>query len=78
MPTEIPISIFKVHCLKIISQFSNNQEPITITKKGKPVAKIQIFKKLAKTTPIFDLFSDKAQIVADIIDPISEDWSCEK
>jgi prevent-host-death family protein len=65
---------FKARCLKVMDEVSNTREPVVITKKGKPVAKLVP----PDTAPqdIFDCLKDVFKIVGDIESPAvpPEDW----
>lgn len=41
------ISQFKAHALKIIDEISQNHDPIIVTKRGKPLAKILLYKEIS-------------------------------
>lgn len=67
---------FKAQCLAIMDYVFETGEPVLITKRGKPVAKLVPAEK-----PIDDIFgymAGKAKIVGDIVGPITplEDWEC--
>jgi prevent-host-death family protein len=65
---------FKARCLKIMDQVRSTREPITITKKGKPVAKLVP----ADEPPaeVFGCLKGEIEIVGDILSPLipAEDW----
>ncbi len=65
---------FKARCLKIMDQVRSTREPVTITKKGRPVAKLVP----ADTAPedIFGCLKGEIEIVGDIVSPVVplEDW----
>lgn len=65
---------FKARCLKIMDDVRSTREPVTITKKGKPVAKLVP----ADATPdeIFGCLKSEIEIVGDILSPLvsPEDW----
>jgi prevent-host-death family protein len=65
---------FKARCLKIMDQVRSTREPITITKKGKPVAKLVP----ADEPPaeVFGCLKEEIEIVGDILSPLipAEDW----
>ncbi len=44
---------FKAACLRLIDEVSRNQETVTITKRGKPVAVLSPVKKAAKPKTLF-------------------------
>lgn len=65
---------FKARCLKIMDEVSNTREPVVITKKGKPVAKL-----VPPDTPPRDIFGclkGVIEIVGDIESPVvpPEEW----
>jgi prevent-host-death family protein len=70
----IPAGQFKARCLRIMDEVRATREPVLITKKGRPVAKLVP----ADNQPddIFGCLKDKIKIVGDIESPITplEDW----
>lgn len=70
----MPAGQFKARCLRIMDQVSSTREPVTITKKGRPVAKLVP----ADTPPedIFGCLKGEIEIVGDIVSPAVplEDW----
>jgi len=78
MTTTIGISHFKAHCLEIIDQLQHDQKEIIITKREKPVAKVISLKTLEEgTNSLFGMLKDKAEIKAELIEAIDEEWSAE-
>ena len=73
MTTQIAISQFKSHCLEIIDKMQISQEIIIITKRDKPIARIESISKVNK--PLFGLLRNKAAIIDDIIESTDEKWS---
>ncbi len=75
MSTKIAISQFKSHCLEVIEKLQVNQQPVIITKRNKPVAKVVPL----DTTKIslFGMLKGKAEIKADILEPVDEKWNAE-
>jgi prevent-host-death family protein len=71
---EIPAGQFKARCLRIMDEVRATREPVLITKKGKPVAKLVP----ADNQPddIFGCLKDEIKIVGDIESPVTplEDW----
>jgi prevent-host-death family protein len=65
---------FKARCLKIMDQVQSTREPVTITKKGKPVAKL--VPSDAQPKDIFGCLKGEIEIVGDILSPLvpPEDW----
>jgi prevent-host-death family protein len=70
----IPAGQFKARCLRIMDEVRATREPVLITKKGKPVAKLVP----ADNQPddIFGCLKDEIKIVGDIESPVTplEDW----
>jgi len=71
---KIPAGYFKARCLKIMDQVRATREPVTITKKGKPVAKLVPADE--QPEEIFGCLRDEIEIVGDILSPVvpPEDW----
>ena len=70
----IPAGKFKATCLRLMDEVRTTREPVLITKKGRPVAKLVP----AESQPedIFGCLKDEFKIVGDIESPIVawEDW----
>ena len=70
----IPAGQFKARCLRIMDEVRATREPVLITKKGRPVAKLVP----ADSQPddIFGCLKDEIKIVGDIESPVTplEDW----
>ncbi len=75
MSTKIAISQFKSHCLEIIEKLQTNGQSIIITKRDKAVAKVLPIDN--KKVSLFGIFKNKAEIKANILDPIDEKWDAE-
>ena len=69
----ISASEFKAKCLGLIDQVEQEGEPITITKRGVPVAVLGPTKKTAWKSPRNSL-AGRASIVGDIVDDMAELW----
>jgi prevent-host-death family protein len=65
---------FRTRCLKVMDQVQKTREPLVITKRGKPVAKLVPADKSGKD--IFGCLKGVVKIVGDIESPLSppEDW----
>lgn len=70
----IPAGQFKARCLKIMDEVRATRQPVVITKKGRPVAKLVPADGQSKD--IFGCMKGKIKIVGDIVSPITplEDW----
>ncbi len=69
---------FKAKCLKVMDQVQTTREPVLITKRGRPVAKLVPVRK--RRNNIFGSLKDRFKIVGDIESPVVplEDWEALK
>lgn len=75
METTIGAGDFKAKCLQLLDAVATQREPLIITKRGKPVAK------LVPVPPEAALFGALAGSVvseSDIVAPIGEAWEAER
>jgi prevent-host-death family protein len=65
---------FKARCLRVMDGVQSTREPVVITKKGKPVAKLVPADSPA--TDIFGCMAGQIEIIGDIESPVlpAEDW----
>lgn len=65
---------FKARCLKVMDEVRSTREPVTITKKGRPVAKLVPVD--GQPHDIFGCLKGQIEIVGDIVSPVIplEDW----
>jgi antitoxin (DNA-binding transcriptional repressor) of toxin-antitoxin stability system len=75
MSTKIAISQFKSHCLEIIEKLQSNGQSVIITKRDKAVAKVLPIDN--KKVSLFGMLKNKAEIKANILEPIDEKWDAE-
>ena len=72
---------FKTQCLALMDEVQATREPVVITKRGKPVAKL-VPVETEKKDDIFGFMVGKGRIteIGDIIEPAFplEDWECLK
>ena len=65
---------FKAKCLAVMDEVQAKREPITITKRGKPVAKLVPVEEEQKDS-IFGFMKGKVKILGDIESPIpASEW----
>jgi prevent-host-death family protein len=65
---------FKANCLRLMDEVAQQRQPIIITKRGKPVAKLVPVEKEA--IDLFGRMAGSIKICGDIISPIDEDeWT---
>ncbi len=70
----ITLNDFNSQCLAFIEQLANTKETITLTKQGKPIAKISPV--VEETNDIIGLFKDEITINGDITKPVltEQEW----
>ncbi len=76
---EINASDFKARCLAILDEVNRTGQPVTILKRGKPVAQLMPPTRPAEQYPQQALFGS-VKILGDIIEPVlaPEDWEAEE
>jgi prevent-host-death family protein len=67
LATAVGATDFKAHCLSLLDQVEETGEPITITRRGYPVAVLHPAPKDAWKSPA-DSWSGRAEILGDIVD----------
>jgi prevent-host-death family protein len=74
----IPAGEFKAHCLALMDQAQKTHEPITVTKRGKPI--VQLVPVDSNEDDIFGFMKGKAEITGDIVSPAFDldEWDCLK
>jgi prevent-host-death family protein len=70
----MPAGQFKAKCLKVMDDVQSTREPVVITKKGRPVAKLVPAEE--QCNKLFGCMRDEIEIVGDIVSPVVplEDW----
>ena len=61
---------FKANCLRLMDEVAQRRQPITITKRGKPVAKLVPIE--AEAIDLFGRMAGSIKICGDIINPIED------
>lgn len=70
----IAAGVFKAKCLAIMDEVHSKREPVLITKKGRPVAKLVPIEEEGPD-PIFGFMKGKAAIAGDIESPVpANEW----
>ena len=71
---EISATEFKAKCLKLIDEVAQTHDPIVVTKRGKPVAKVVPIEPEEGMAPsYFGCMAGTIKIVGDIMEPIEQD-----
>jgi len=75
---SMPAGEFKARCLKVMEQVRTTRQPVVITKRGRPVAKLVPVGK--DGDDIFGCLKDVFKIVGDIESPLvpPEDWKANR
>jgi prevent-host-death family protein len=70
----IAAGAFKARCLAVMDEVASKKEPVVITKRGKPVAKLVPVE--PSRDEIFGFLRGKLEIVGDIVSPAIplEEW----
>lgn len=63
---------FKTHCLKLIDRVNQTKQPITITKHGKPMAKLTAIED--ETYSLFGCLENTVEILGNIVEGTGEVW----
>jgi len=66
---------FKARCLQLIDDVAEHREPLIITKRGKPVAKLV---PIEPEKPLFGALKGSVIRETDITSPIDADWDAAK
>jgi prevent-host-death family protein len=61
---------FKANCLRLMDEVAHQRRPITITKRGKPVAKLVPIEE--EPIDLFGYMAGTAKICGDLISPIED------
>lgn len=71
-------SAFKARCLKVMNEVQATGEPVIVTKRGKPVAKVVPVE--SEKNDLFGFMAGKFKIVGDIEAPVVplKDWKIMK
>ncbi len=67
---------FKAKCLKLIDEVAATHEPLVITKRGKPVAKLVPIENEVPAS-MFGYMKGTVTVLGDIVAPLDEVWSAE-
>lgn len=76
---EIPASEFKAKCLAILDEVATTGQPVTILKRGKPVA--QVIPQVSKAGRYpQETLAGTLEIIGDIVEPVlsAQVWEAER
>ena len=70
---QIPVTQFKARCLKLLDQVSKSGQPLVITNRGKPLARVT--RAVTERRPLMGGMRGTAEVVGDIVYfDTSDDW----
>ncbi len=70
---KVSATEFKAKCLKLMDEVQKTHDPVIITKRGKPVAKL-VPVEPEEPESWFGYMAGTIEITGDIMAPIDEDW----
>lgn len=73
---RIPAGQFKAHCLQLMDEVRANREPVIITKRGQPVARLVPFEEIAPQR--FGALKGSVTVLGDIVEPIGVVWEADE
>ena len=72
MPAStIPAGEFKAHCLQLLDEVAASHAPLTITKRGRPVAQLV---PVPAECPLFGALQGSVLAQQDLVAPVGEAW----
>lgn len=71
MESTIGAGDFKAHCLQLLDDVARHRQPLVITKRGKPVARLV---PISPQAPLFGALAGSVVEEADIIAPVDAEW----
>ena len=66
----LAITDFKAHALRVLGQVARTKEPVVVTKRGRPLAKVVPF---STSEPAAGRLSEALVFEKDIVSPLGED-----
>jgi prevent-host-death family protein len=73
---EISAAQFKAKCLKLMDEIAKTRKSITITKRGKPVARL-VPAEPASRKPLFGCMAGTVTYEGDLLAPLDVEWEAE-
>ncbi len=72
---HVPATEFKAHCLELLDRVGQTREEITVTKHGKPVAKLVPLSEKARR--LFGCMEGTVTRYGDLVSPVDERWAAD-
>jgi len=73
---EITAAEFKARCLKLMDEVQASQQPITVTKRGRPVARLVPIES-NEIPPLFGCLKGSVTVNDDLIAPFDVKWNAD-
>lgn len=73
--TTVAAGDFKARCLQLIDEVAATGEPLTISKRGRPVARLV---PLAAARPLFGALRGSVLAQHDLVAPLDEAWEADR
>lgn len=73
----IAVSEFKAKCLKIMDEVQTTRSPVTITKRGKPIAVLTPYPE-ETPAPLFGRMKGRVKMTDALIEPAGLSWEAEQ
>jgi len=73
----IAVGEFKAKCLKIMDEVQTTRSPVTITKRGKPIAVLTPYPE-ETPTPLFGRMKGRVKMTDALIEPTGLSWEAEQ
>ena len=74
---DIAAGLFKAQCLKLMDRVAEKHETITVTKRGKAVARLVPVERVPER-PLFGYLRGQGEITGDIVAPTGEAWEAQR
>lgn len=71
--SQIPAGLFKATCLKVLDEVAESGVPVTVTKRGRPVARVVSVGEPQRPA-LFGALSGTVGGSTDLVAPIGEEW----
>jgi prevent-host-death family protein len=75
MEATIGAGDFKAKCLKLLDDVAAHREPLVITKRGKPIARLV---PMPPDTQLFGALAGSVLDESDIVAPINAEWDADR
>lgn len=73
---EVPAGTFKAQCLRLMDLVQASREPIVVTKRGRPVAKLVPIDDVAPPG-LFGYLRGSVAVHGDLVAPMGEAWDAD-